>query len=263
MSHGVAAETLLPPMVVHQARDESNEEPASRREQDPEPPSGSEAGGSSGDSESPQLADGAPQKELPLLPSIKESMPFLCDLSEAGAVAAGQEGPGKGAEPSMDAKRERVSYAHGSLQSGSASGPRELIPALLPASATTSTNSSPSVCPQRPPISDPVRADLKTPRSKEHSSTPECEGTDRVGGLDWSERRKKARREQTFQSTNPRVQRVSHLKLVVSKLLEALPSDDKLPFLESAKRYKRAQNMFSCTGPVALAWVEQKKTFGS
>jgi hypothetical protein len=239
MSCDLAAEVPpLPPMVVtHHAPEQSSDEPAGRREQDPGPLACGEAGASTrGSSGSPQSADSSSHKQVPLLPSIKESMPFLSELSDSSIVAAGQDGGPAGAEPMTAPTRERAPCGHGTPSLAGAAAPREIIPALLPASATTSTNSSPSVCPQRPPTYDPARVNLKAPRSDQSSSTPEKEGPDRVGGLDWGERRKRARREQIFQSASPRVQRVEHLKLIVSKLMAALPLEERKAFLEGTKR---------------------------
>jgi len=55
--------------------------------------------------------------------------------------------------------------------------------------------------------------------------------------MDWGERRKKLKREQMFESTCPRSQRVAHLKLSISKLLHALPHSEKQPFLGDVQRY--------------------------
>ncbi len=240
------AETALPPMLLHGRKvDHSSiDEPAGQRLMPAEASAGSgveddtsDAGGAvTGATE--ELARG----QVPHLPSIKESMPFLSARhSEAGAgkfgeavAAADSEMTGK-RDPAAGVQWMQLSPPFGSKEFREHDGAHRLPP-LMPASATTSTSSSPAVCAQCPPNRDPTKVDLKAHGSKEHSASPEGEVPDRVGGMDWAERRKKVKREQVFESLCPRSQRLAHLKLSVTKLLHSLPQSEKQSFLCTVKR---------------------------
>lgn len=191
------------------------------------------------------VVDGvAPQdheRKLPVLPSIKESMPFLSSLKENEVTTGKEHDAGTGSD--MPARRDAapIMHLHPTPPFGS-NDPRDKdshhrLPPLVPSSATPSTNSSPSVCPQCPPSCDPAKADLKAHNSNSPSApSQEGEVPDRVGNLDWGERRKKVKREQTFGVVCPRSQRIAHLKLAIVKLSDSLPYEAKESLLETLKR---------------------------
>jgi len=173
---------------------------------------------------------------LPHLPSIKESMPFLCALGDA---SSGKDGASVKEGEECDSAECLVHMSQHPMppfgcRDFHASAYGEHPPALT--SAPGSTTPSPNVFPQRPPSSDPVKAQLNSPRSKEPTTTPEGEAPDRVGGQDWGERRKRAKREETFNVSCPRSQRIAHLKLVVARLMNALPLTERKPFVAGVKR---------------------------
>ena len=240
------AETALPPMLLHglNVDHSSVDEPAGQSLMP------AEAAADSGVEEDTSDTGGAvtgvteelARGQVPHLPSIKESMPFLsARLSEAGSgklgeavAAADSEMTGK-RDPAAGVQWMQLSPPFGSKEFREHDGAHRLPP-LMPASATTSTSSSPAVCAQCPPNRDPTKVDLKAHGSKEHSASPEGEVPDRVGGMDWAERRKKVKREQVFESLCPRSQRLAHLKLSVTKLLHSLPQSEKQSFLCTVKR---------------------------
>ena len=228
-------ETALPPMLLHGRKVDHSSigKPAgSGVEEDTSDTGGAVTGVTQ------ELVRG----QVPHLPSIKESMPFLsARLSEAGSgklgeavAAADSEMTGK-RDPAASLQWMQLSPPLGSKEFREHDGAHRLPP-LMPASATTSTSSSPAVCAQCPPNRDPTKVDLKAHGSKEHSASPEGEVPDRVGGMDWAERRKKVKREQVFESLCPRSQRLAHLKLSVTKLLQSLPQSEKQSFLCTVKR---------------------------
>jgi hypothetical protein len=240
MTEMESVDCALPPMVMHHLSENSADEPAGRSEF-----YGVAGAASAGDAgfDGYDGASKSHDRQRPLLPSIKESMPFLKSLTDVKTSKEREAGAGLGGE--LAAKREPVPGL--ALQptppfgcSDHEKGGSSSLPPLCAASATPSLapsqNVSPSVSPQSPPTRDPTKADLNGFKVIESSPSPECEIPERVGGLAWGERRKKIKFEQTFQSACPRSQRVAHLKLAIVKLIEALPLEEKSRFLSSLQR---------------------------
>jgi hypothetical protein len=222
----------LPPMK-HQSACSASEEPAGRCELYGQVSaiSGCVTGGDS-DADS-QDSGNVSERVLPMLPSIKESMPFLSSLKDGTCGKAGSGPVMPGGHP-IDA-RDTLTCMHSldptpTFTCKDHEGTGQLPP-LLPSSATPSYNSSPHVCPQSPPLQNPAKTYLKTPVNKRPAAELEGEVLERVGGQDWGGRRKRAKFEQTFQETCPKLQGIARLKLTFTKLKGALPDEVKTTLL--------------------------------
>ena len=235
----VAADVSLPPMVSDSTRPQA---PATRYEEHR-----AAVTAASSDAESavsgPSVAGEPSERGVPLLPSIKESMPFL-DGTQFNAKQTESTAfkPGSKTDPSSciqrlqptppfmceDARKDQKS-------------PGASLPPLLPTSSTPSTTSSPNVCAQCAPNEDPANVDLRAAavqKAREIAKEIATEAAlpERVGGQDWGERRKQAKLKQTFGFTCSRSQRAAQLKLTTSKLVESLPAEAKAAFLAVLQR---------------------------